>query len=111
MGTQIDGFPMCKQISKHGILVTPVVFELDKKVVECLPAPGVPFNENLVAGDYFKINSDEVDCVFHLPLDVFLRKSYLKHAKWWEWENDLGIDYIYFKFDSRFVNCPVVSGL
>ena len=103
--------PMCKQISKYGILVTPVVFELDKSVVETLPAPGVPFDESLVGGDFFKINSDEVDCLFHLPLDVFMRKSYLVHASWWEWEDELGMDFIKFNFTSRFLNCPVVSGL
>ncbi len=101
---------MCKQISKHGILVTPVIFELDKSVVDCLPAPGVPFNEN---NKFFTMNFDEVDCVFHLPLDVFLKKSYLKKCYWWEWDNleGVGIHYTYFNFSSRFQYCPVVSGL
>ena len=36
----------CPQISKHKILVTPVLFRLEAEVVRSLPAAGVPFHGN-----------------------------------------------------------------
>jgi len=129
---------VCPQISLHGILVSVIVLKLASEIIPLLPPAGEKFTELFDERDLgemrqtrskraklapiMKANPGEVDCIFHLPVDVVLKKMNISSAvecrmDMWFPEHLDGYNRAGYniKFvpsnERRFGDCPNVTGL
>ena len=99
-----------KQVSKHGIYVDVKVFVLDGKVGRFLVdnfGPGQKITSENLESKYFKINQDEVDCLFYTPLENFLKNKNLSNTWYWECFENTGTNLVQFDIP----NTPMIWGL